>query len=92
MSLTLEEALRAALDDEYHARATYRAILDAFGDVRPFVNIIESEERHIEALRRQFEKHGFAEPGDSWAGRVQAPESFARACEAAVEAERENAT
>jgi len=91
MTMSLEEALRRALEDEYHARATYRAVLDAFGDVRPFVNIVESEERHIQALKRLFEKHGLAVPHDNWAGRVPAPESLERACEDAVEAELENA-
>lgn len=43
-------ALDHALDDEYRARATYRAVLARFGLVRPFVNIVESEGRHIEAL------------------------------------------
>jgi hypothetical protein len=38
MSMTLEEALIARLDDEYHARAAYRAALDAFGELRPFAN------------------------------------------------------
>ena len=91
MGMSLEEALRAALDDEYHARATYRAVLDAFGEARPFINIVESEERHIQALKRQCEKHGIAVPSDKWAGRVSAPESLERACEDAVKAERENA-
>ena len=45
MTMTLDEALVAALDDEYHARATYRAVINAFGDVRPFVNIVESDVR-----------------------------------------------
>ena len=91
MGMSLEEALQAALDDEYHARATYRAVLDAFGEVRPFVNIVESEERHIEALKRQCGKHGIPVPRDKWAGHVSAPESLERACEDAVKAERENA-
>lgn len=91
MAMSLEEALRVALDDEYHARATYRAVLDAFGEVQPFSNIVESEERHIQALKRQFEKHGIAVPSDSWSGRVSAPESLERACEDAVKAEEENA-
>jgi len=91
MAMSLEEALQAALDDEYHARATYRAVLDAFGEVRPFINIVESEERHIQALKRQFEKHGMAVPSDKWAGSVSTPESLERACEDAVKAERENA-
>ena len=91
MTMSLKEALQAALDDEYHARATYRAVLDAFGEVRPFINIVESEERHIEALKRQCEEHGIEVPSDKWAGRVSAPESLERACEDAVKAERENA-
>jgi len=81
----------AALDDEYHARATYRAVLDAYGDLRPFVNIVESEERHIQALRRLFERYGVAIPQDPWPPRVSAPASLEAACEAALEAERENA-
>jgi len=91
MAMSLQEALRAALDDEYHARATYRAVLDAFGEVHPFINIVESEERHIQALKRQCEKHGMEVPSDKWAGGVSAPESLERACEDAVNAERKNA-
>jgi len=89
--MTLEEALRAALDDEYKARATYRAVLDAFGAVRPFSNIVESEERHIQALTTLFDSHGFDVPRDPWKNRIAAPESVAAACAAGVEAEQENA-
>lgn len=89
--MTLEEALQAALDDEYRARATYRAVLDLHGDVRPFVNIVESEERHIQALRRLCERYEMRVPPDPWPSRVSAPESLEAACESAIEAERENA-
>jgi len=88
--MTLEEALTAALDDEYRARATYRAVLGAYGDVRPFVNIVESEERHIQALRRLCERYDVSIPADPWPSRISAPESLEAACKAAVEAEREN--
>jgi rubrerythrin len=88
--MTLEEALHAALDDEYRARATYRAVLDRWGDVRPFVNIVESEERHIRALEDLCIRHGVSIPPDSWPSRVSLPESLEAACRAAVEAEREN--
>jgi rubrerythrin len=91
MAMTLEEALTAALDDEYRARATYRAVLDAFGEVRPFINIVESEERHIQALRRLCERYHVKVPADPWPSRVAAPESLEAACEAALEAENENA-
>lgn len=88
--MTLEEALTAALDDEYYARATYRAVLAVYGDVRPFAAIVESEERHIQALRRLCERHGVKVPADPWPSRVSAPASLEAACAAAVEAEREN--
>jgi len=90
MPMTLEEALAAALDDEYHARATYHAVLDAYGDIRPFINIVESEERHIQALRRLCERYGVRIPPDTWPARVSAPESLEAACQSAVDAEREN--
>ena len=41
-SVELEEqerqALREALDDEYHAWATYDQVIADFGAVRPFIN------------------------------------------------------
>lgn len=90
MPMKLEQALWAAMEDEYRARATYRAVLEAYGDVRPFVNIVESEERHIRALRRLCERYAVEVPQDPWPARVSAPESLEAACEAAVAAEREN--
>lgn len=84
-------ALREALDDEYKARATYQGVIDRFGPVRPFVNIIEAEERHANALLRLFERFGIEPPKDRWAGQVPAPSSLADACKAGVEAEVENA-
>ncbi|WP_018408690.1 ferritin-like domain-containing protein [Methylocystis rosea] len=84
-------ALREALDDEYKAHATYQGVIDRFGPVRPFVNIIEAEERHANALLRLFERFGIEPPKDRWAGQVPAPSSLAEACKAGVEAEIENA-
>jgi rubrerythrin len=85
------EALREALDDEYKARATYQSVIDKFGPVRPFVNIIDAEERHASALLRLFARFGVEPPKDRWAGRVPAPANLADACRAGVEAEIENA-
>lgn len=87
---SLQKVLAAAMDDEYHARATYRSVLDAFGDVRPFLNVVESEVRHIRALARLYDEYGLAVPADRWAGRVSAPASLREACRAGVEAERKN--
>lgn len=86
----LEHVLATAIDDEYKARATYRAVLEAFGPVRPFVNIVESEERHIRALEGLYRTYGWAVPRDGWSGRVAAPATLSDACRAGVEAERAN--
>ena len=90
MSLSLEAALAEALEDEYRARATYLAVLERFGDVRPFNRIVESEGRHIEALSRLYARYGIVMPEDRWEGRVVAPESLAEACRAGVAGELEN--
>lgn len=84
------EALSAALDDEYKSRATYRKVIERFGPVPPFVNIVEAEGRHIVALLAQFRRLGATPPEDQWAGRVEPPESVEKACEEAVRGEIEN--
>ena len=35
-------ALREALEDEYKAQATYRKVIEKFGGIRPFINIVET--------------------------------------------------
>jgi rubrerythrin len=84
------EALAEALDDEYHAQATYRKVIEVFGPIRPFINIVEAEARHIEAIKRQYARLGATPPDDAWAGRVEAPASLAQACADGVAAEIEN--
>ncbi len=90
MTSPTEAALREALDDEYKARATYRAVIAAFGPVRPFVNIVEAEQRHIDALLALFAARGWTAPSDIWADRVETPENIEAACRDGVEAEIEN--
>lgn len=85
------EALREALDEEYRSQAAYRSVIDAFGPVRPFINIVEAEERHANALINLFAFFGVAPPEDKWAGRVPAPPTLLEACRAAVKGEIENA-
>jgi hypothetical protein len=84
-------ALHEALDDEYHAWATYDQVLRDFGLVRPFSNIRDAEARHIEALMQLFTQHGLAVPPNPWPGRVERYPSMHDACAAAVEAEIANA-
>lgn len=83
-------ALCEALDDEYKARATYLAVIDQLGPVLPFTHIVQSEQRHIEALFWQFERFGWAPPADRWLGRVEAPATLTEACQVGVQAEIDN--
>jgi rubrerythrin len=85
------QALCEALDEEYRSRAAYRSVIEAFGPVRPFVNIVEAEERHASALSNLLEFFGVEPPKDNWAGRVPAPATLLEACRAGVEGEIENA-
>jgi len=84
------QALCEALDDEYKARATYAAVIDRFGPVRPFINIIQSEQRHINALQMLLRRRGWPIPDDPYGGRVPAPASIEEACRLGVQAELDN--
>lgn len=87
----LSNALIEALNDEYKARATYRHVISKFGEIRPFINIVEAEGRHVEALLPLFIKYGIAVPEDNWYSRIQPPKSLIEACRVGVESEVENA-
>jgi rubrerythrin len=87
---SLIEALVIALDDEYRARATYGAVLAAFGPETPFERILASEERHVAALEAAFARYGLALPADRWRGRVPPPPTLADACRDGVAGEIHN--
>lgn len=84
------KALEEALDDEYRAEATYQAIIDKFGAVRPFINIIDAERRHAGMVKNQFSRLGIEPPENPYLGEIEAPESLQEACKNGVEAEIEN--
>lgn len=87
----LATILRDALEDERKAEATYAAVIDHFGPVRPFINIVEAEKRHSAAIERQMQRLGLAIPEGLWQpDKVDPPVSLAAACALAIEAEIEN--
>lgn len=87
---TMHQALRIALYDEYHARAVYTKVIESFGAIAPFSNIIEAENRHIAALLVLFEKYGVAFVIDDWSQKVGAEASLVENCKVGVAAEIEN--
>ena len=85
------EALRMALNDEYKAEATYDAVIEAFGEVRPFINIIEAERRHASRAKAEMDRLDISyDPVNPYLGKLEAPASLLAACEQGVEAEIEN--
>ncbi len=66
------------------------AIIDKFGEIRPFSNIVHAETRHAERLSRLFKRYGLPIPEDSFAGKVEAPETLEIACQMGRQAEIAN--
>lgn len=88
--INLEAVLLEALDDERKAEATYAAVIEKFGEVRPFINIIDAERRHSAAIERQMTRLNFVIPANHWEGKGAAPATLAEACSMAIDAEIEN--
>ncbi len=88
--LTLEEMLTYAIQDEYLARAEYKFIIKEFGEMRPFSNIIQAEQTHIEYLLPLFAKYGFIVPEDTSEGDITVPQDIKTALELGVQAEIDN--
>ena len=87
---TLEEMLTYAMEDEYLAYAEYAQIIDTFGSVRPFSNIINAEATHIEELATLFEAYGLAVPENTASDYVTVPDDISDALSAGVQAEINN--
>lgn len=83
-------ALDTALDDEYKARATYEAVIDQFGSVRPFSMIIRAEEQHISSLKALYDKYGLDIPNDPYSN-VEIASTKSENCTVGVQAEIDNA-
>ncbi len=86
-----QRALEKAIDDEYKAYASYDAVLKKFGNVRPFIMIIRSEEQHISSLKALFDKYGLQIPNNNYTGNMVAPSTVTEACKLGVNAEIANA-
>lgn len=84
------QALKETLDDEYKAHDTYAQVIRDFGEVRPFVNIVDAEARHVSALLSFFEKHAIQAPSNRWVGKAPRFLTVHEACVAAIQGEIEN--
>lgn len=91
LSTDAQDALIEALNDEYKAQETYVKIMEKFGEVNPFANIVKAEESHIKSLIAIFEKYDLEVPENTWIDKVTAPATLTLACQAGYEAEVANA-
>lgn len=87
---SIQQMLTYAIQDEYLARAEYELIIDKYGSIRPFSNIIKSEETHIDMLIPLFKTHGFPVPENTAAEHAVLPKDIKEALEIGVQAEIEN--
>ena len=87
---TVEEMLTYAIQDEYLARAEYKVIMDAYGEQRPFINIMKAEGVHIQRLLPLFTAYGVTVPEDTALEHTVKPDSLQAAYEAGVTAEVHN--
>ncbi len=86
----LDQTLRIACYDEYHAYETYKKIIEKFGPVNPFANIIEAEQNHINATMVFLQKYNVEPPLNDWASKIEIPETLIECCEVGVAAEIDN--
>lgn len=89
-SLTLEDMLVYALQDEYTAQAEYAAIIAAYGETRPFINIIAAEQTHIDLLLPLFAAYGIDVPANTASDNVILPDSLTSAIATGIQAEEMN--
>jgi hypothetical protein len=90
----VKDALLTALDDEYHAEATYAGVMARHGDVRPFSHIIKAERRHAAAIKTVLKAYGVEVPGNGYLSgdlRLEpVADTLGEACATGVTAEVEN--
>jgi hypothetical protein len=87
----VKTGVEEALQDEYRGEAMYSSVLKAYGDLRPFSNVVRAERQHATFLEDLLKARNLAVPRRREAA-VEAPgfASVKDACTAAVEFETRN--
>ncbi|MBO3273919.1 ferritin-like domain-containing protein [Pseudomonas schmalbachii] len=86
----LHQAVRIALYDEYAARSFYARVIEAFGPRPPFPAILQSEERHIQALSGLASRLGIPRPLDPFPAETAIEPTWLANCMRAVVGESAN--
>ncbi len=86
----LNQTLRIAAYDEYHAYEVYKKVIEKFGNVNPFANIIVAEQNHINATLSFLQKYDVEPPINDWEDKIEIPDTLIECCEVGVAAEIDN--
>ena len=89
-TLSVEQMLTYAIQDEYLARGEYALIIGEYGSIRPFTNIVVAEERHIEWVTELFDVFSYSVPKDTARMYVVLPKDLKSSFETGVQAEIDN--
>jgi hypothetical protein len=89
-NLSLEDMLRYALEDERLALAEYEYILNEFNVSRPFINIIEAEKSHEQALLNLYDSYDLVVEDFNGADHIILPDTLLEIYNIGVEAEIAN--
>lgn len=89
-TLTVQDMLTYAQQDEYLAKGEYQTILKAYGNQRVFSNILKAEETHISLLTPLLEQYGVPAVTSADLPNPIVPESLKTAYTIGVQAEIEN--
>lgn len=84
------QILRIACYDEYRANAYYQKVIDTFGAVAPFYNIVQAEVRHYSGIEALCQKYGVTPPINDWYEKIQIGSTLAECCQDGVDAEIAN--
>ncbi len=86
----LHQILRIAVYDEYFAYEAYSKVLEQFGAIEPFVQIVENEKNHYVFLIKLLEKYQVPVPINDWALKITMPQSLLECAELGVASEINN--
>lgn len=90
LSPATSTALLEALADERKAEAYYQAVIERFGDVKPFTSIVAAERRHAQAIEKLCRKYAIDIPKAGAEKVDNVPTTVKEACAGAVAAEKSN--
>lgn len=89
LNQTAKDALSKSLDNEYKLQAYYQAVINKFGNVRPFSMVIGAEAQHISVITSLDEKYGVTPVTNQWSAQSFPLGTFQNSCQTAASYEKD---